>query len=158
MTKTEKWNYIQAGYVSGTISVSELSRRYSIPESTIRNKIKRDGWIKSPSTLKAHIVREQLASSQKISHVAAIIETEANQDIADMNTALDAARSMLNKAGRLVELSEDGRELKVLSECVKINVDTIRKIRGLDEQQKPASDLENWSREQLEAELARLHG
>jgi len=83
------------------------------------------------------------------------IEAAAQEDARDMRFGLNAARLALNLVGlRLNQAKTDNqygpREIKVLSERIAINVNTIRQIRGLDAQLDPG-DVKNMTDEQLEA-------
>jgi hypothetical protein len=83
------------------------------------------------------------------------IEAAAQEDARDMRFGLSAARLALNLVGlRLNQAKTDSqygpREIKVLSESIAINVQTIRQIRGLDVQLDPG-DVKNMTDEQLEA-------
>lgn len=82
------------------------------------------------------------------------IEAAAAEDVRDMRFGLQAARAALMLVGRRLQTAQatpgqiEPRDIKVLSECVALNVGTIRLIRGLDVVTGSVKDLTD---EQLEA-------
>ena len=73
------------------------------------------------------------------------IDATAHEDEHDMRLGLQAARlalqvSAMGLKGMSDQQIDDSRATKTWSECIAININTIRKIRGLDE---PKSDASN---------------
>jgi hypothetical protein len=72
------------------------------------------------------------------------VDAAAQEDVRDMRLGLQAARLALKvSAMGLKAMADsgrpDGKATKLWSECVAINVNTIRKIRGLDDNTQTAS-------------------
>lgn len=157
MAKTD-WNAIKSEYLAGIVSIRKIGILYGISETAIRKKAKAEGWVRNPASAKAKRVAEKLATDLKSAEGVAktIIDDAVDQDVADMMLGLDVAREILGKVQERVRLEPDDRGLKVLSETLRLNIDTIRKIRGLDEKDDSPEDLSNYSEEQLLAELERL--
>lgn len=157
MAKTD-WNAIKSEYLAGIVSIRKIGILYGISETAIRKKARSGGWVRNPASAKAKRVAEKLATDIKNAEGVAktIIDDAVDQDVADMMLGLDVAREILRKVQERVRLEPDDRGLKVLSETLRLNIDTIRKIRGLDEKDDSPEDLSNYSEEQLLAELERL--
>jgi hypothetical protein len=60
-----------------------------------------------------------------------------------MNDCLGVARKGLAKLSTLMGNADDGKEVKVLLEANKIAMETIRRIRGLDDPTPPNPDDRN---------------
>lgn len=125
-------------------SFATLAARYSIPETTLRRKFKERGIFRSPDA--AGRKRQRVES-----HFTGVdenaIEQAANQDIADMQSALDVARGCLTRLKALVKEEVDAKELKSVMDATEKAVTVIRKIRGLD----APVDFSDWSDEELQA-------
>jgi len=124
-------------------SFATLAARYSIPETTLRRKLKERGIFRNPDA--SNRKRQQVEA-----HFAGVdestIEDAANQDIADMQSALDVARGCLARLKQVVQKESDPRELKSVMDATEKAVTVIRRIRGLDA---PVS-FEDWTNEELE--------
>lgn len=131
------WEAIEAQYRANVTSTNELAKRHGISEGTIRARAKKHGWVKDAEGTKRRLVKERLSGITKDVanyEVRKIIEDEADIDVRDMRNCLDVARAILNKQMLMVAMIEDVRELKIAAETLKINMETIRRIRGLDEE------------------------
>lgn len=125
-------------------SFATLAARYGIPETSLRRKFKEHGVIfRSPDA--ANRKRQKVEQ-----HFAGVddstIEQAADQDIADMQSALDVARGCLTRLKALVKEEVDAKELKSVMDATEKAVTVIRKIRGLD----APTDLSDWTNEELE--------
>lgn len=193
MSKKRKdydWIRIEEDYCAGILRVSEISRKYGAPATTICSRAKRNNWVRISAAIRAKRVKEEVTNSKTkavnqqmsvatdgktvsidSSNVASIINQAIDQDVTDMNLGLENARKALSKASELMEdiviPTEDpaeadqvlriaGRELKSLVEVTKISIETIRKIRGLDEKDEKDDDLSRKSIDELKAEIERL--
>lgn len=137
MARNIDWIAIEGEYRSGHRSLRQIADDYSVTEGAIRAKAKKGGWTRDPSGTKRAVVKAALAGfTQGSTQYAAreIIDREAEQDVADMNLGLDVARRSLVRLATMVEQVELPKDVKVIVEANKIAVETIRKIRGLDEQ------------------------
>ena len=127
------WEAIEAQYRANVTSTNELAKRHGISEGTTRARAKKHGWVKDAEGTKRRLVKERLSGITKDVanyEVRKIIEDEADIDVRDMRNCLDVARAILNKQMSMVAMIEDVRELKIAAETLKINMETIRRIRG----------------------------
>lgn len=139
---------MELAYKAGHQSVNAIAKEFGIPEASFRRLVKKSGWIRAALETKRQIVADAMAGVTKgmtNDEVRHSQESEAEQDVADMTLGLKGARAILQCAvdsiglqgvyetpsGRL-ELILEPKDQKILSECIRINVDTIRRIRGLD--------------------------
>ena len=141
------WIAIEGLYRAGIKSVNSIAKSYRVPESTIRNRAKKLGWVQDAAGTKRQMVSDLMSGSANCVAKETIrnIKFAAEEDARDMNLGLEGARAILQSAvdsiglqgihetenGR-VELKIDPKDLKTLSECIRINVETIRTIRELD--------------------------
>jgi hypothetical protein len=138
------WNAIEIQYRANTKSVRRIADEHNISEGTIRKRAKKEGWLRDPEGVKRELVRAAMSGAgtqkgtqsgtQTDEEVRKAINTEAEQDIADMRDGLEVARRSIWKLKTLVEKAESPKDVKVIVEANKIAVETIRKIRGLDDQ------------------------
>lgn len=152
------WSEVEAEYLAGIDSIRKIASRHGIAEASIRRKAKEGGWVRNPKGEKARAVANSLATNgRKISGAAqSIIDEAVSQDVEDMNLGLASARLALRKIQDRINLEPDDRGLKLLSETIRINIDTIRKIRGLDEKPDTDDDFSRYSEEELIEEIERL--
>lgn len=144
MARNIDWVAIEGEYRSGHRSLRQIADDYSVTEGAIRAKAKKCGWTRDPSGTKRAVVKAALAGfTQGTTQYAAreIMDREAGQDIADMNLGLDVARRSLVRLASMVEEVKLPKDVKVIVEANKIAVETIRKIRGLDEQDDAAASV-----------------
>jgi hypothetical protein len=66
---------------------------------------------------------------------------EATQDVQDMNTGLSVARACMNKLLLMVEQVDNPNDVKRIVEANKAAVETIRKIRALDDDTGPETNV-----------------
>lgn len=141
------WLAIEGAYRAGQKSLREIAVDFGTASSTIKSRAKKFGWTQDAAETKRQIVSSRMAGvAQGVAqHAMCEIEAAATQDVADMELGLEGARAILRAAvesiglqgvhetdnGKL-ELKIDPKDLKTLSDCVKINVETIRTIRELD--------------------------
>lgn len=142
-------------YQAGGWSINALSKKHGIPEPTLRRHAKRFGWVSPTGTeVKRAMVREALASGLAPRFVADLTNEcvnrpdeadepdearqatlgEAEQDVADMRLGLHLARTCMAKLLRLAAVVELPKDVKTIMEANKLAVDTIRKIRNLDDE------------------------
>jgi hypothetical protein len=164
------WIAIEGDYRAGIKSLRAMAAQYSVPESTIRLKAKKNNWIRDATGTKRRIVADRLAGVAQDPESCALrnIQDEAAQDVQDMETGLQGARLALRRAvAALLPPSEEekkigmsdflqAKDLKILSECIRLNIETLRMIRGLDDPTNP-KNTEDIDAE-IEAELAKLAG
>jgi len=135
-TQKADWIAIEGAYRSGKGTLRDIAAANGITEGAIRARAKKLGWVRDPEGAKRERVRAIISgATQDITQYALRnIEDEAQQDVADMRLGLNVARLVLQRLSELANSSDDVRALKTIAESNKIAIDTIRRIRGLDDQ------------------------
>lgn len=159
MAKVDKYNFADAevDYRAGTMSARAIAEKHGIPEPTLRREAKKRGWVKGLSATKRIMVRDAMAGAD-LTHKLTRVQVErrqteaAAQDVEDMNNGLNVARLCVAALIPMIAASDNPRDIKSIVEANKAAVDTIRKIRGLDDL--PAEAPEN----DLSAILAAVNG
>jgi len=141
------WIAIEGLYRAGQMSLREIAKAHGTASSTIKSRAKKNGWTQDAAETKRQIVSNRMSRvAQGVAQNAMCeIEAAATQDVEDMQLGLKGARAVLQAAvdsiglqgvhvldSGKVELVLDPKDLKTLSECIKLNVETIRTIRELD--------------------------
>lgn len=137
---------------SSALSVNALAVKHGIPEATLRREAKKRGWIRGASETKRQMVKDGLAgvSLTKVltnDEVRQINLDEASQDITDMREGLAVARACISKLASMVDGTDNPRDVKVIVEANKAAIETIRRIRGLDDNMANATPYEEQLRE-----------
>lgn len=143
------WLAVEGAYRMGQMSLRAMGTEFGTSEGTIRRIAKKNGWVQDLPKTKRRIVADALAGVTRDSTQSVMrqVEDAASQDIADMRLGMKGARAILQSAvdsislqgmhetvdGKRLELIIEPKDLKILSECIKINIDTLRTIRGLNE-------------------------
>lgn len=153
MSATDRYDFAAAelDYRAGGYSTNALAAKYGIPEPTLRRYAKKHGWIKGNSEAKRELVRDAMAGfplDESLTNgmtsdeqVRQIQITEATQDVQDMNTGLAVARACMGKLLGMVDMVDHPKEVKLIVEANKAAVDTIRKIRALDDDEAPEASV-----------------
>jgi hypothetical protein len=129
------WVAIEAAYRSGNGALRAIAKDHGIAEGTIRARAKKHGWVRDPEGTKRERVKALMSgAAQNVTReTMRNIEDEAQQDAADMRLGLAVARLILQRLIEMVESVNDPKEVRVIAESNKIAVETIRRIRGLDD-------------------------
>jgi len=135
MTTSIDWISIEGEYRADISSLREIGAKYGITEGAIRKRAKRDGWLRDPEGVKRQMVRAALTCGTRAGtqYATDIIAEEAEQDVEDMRAGLGVARRCIRKLAEMVELAIEPKDIKVIAEANRIAVETIRRIRGLDD-------------------------
>lgn len=140
-------------YAAGGYSINALATKHNIPEATLRRFAKTNGWIKGSSEVKRDLVREAMAGvpltdeamTNDLTNDPSVRQLqldEATQDVQDMNTGLAVARRSMQKLLAMVDVVDQPKDVKLIVEANKIAVDTVRKIRALDDDTGPETNVE----------------
>lgn len=137
------------GRIGEGVSWRDLAEEFSIPAASIREWADRNGYQRSPTASKRKMVEDLLTlpetaqqtdqtAQRTVSTGSTDVDAAAHEDARDMRLGLQAARlalqvSALGLKGMREHKDPDPKAAKLWSECVAINVNTIRKIRGLDD-------------------------
>ena len=131
------WLAVEAAYRAGVKVLREIAAEHNITEGGIRNRAKKFGWLRDPEGAKGELVKAGVTAgtTQDASQENAgdIIRQEAAQDIVDMNKGLDVARQCLTALLDAAKAATCPKEIKVIVEANKMAIETIRRIRGLDD-------------------------
>lgn len=149
MEAQEKYNFAAAelDYAAGGMSMRAVATRHDIPEATLRRYAKQHGWVKGASEVKRELVREAMAGvpldaqsddagvTHEFTHaqVRQRQVAEASQDVQDMETGLAVARRCMEKLLQMADQVDNPNDVKRIVEANKGAVETIRKIRSLDD-------------------------
>lgn len=134
--KAIDWNAIEAEFVATDTPVLQIAAKYGVSEGAIRAKAKKHGWVRSSLPLKRALVEQRISGITNgfANHeVRKALESEADEAASDMRMGLGVARSILERLFVLVDETEEPKDLKIIAESNKIAVETIRRIRGLDD-------------------------
>jgi hypothetical protein len=128
----------EVDYRIGSMSVNAIAIKHGIPEPSLRMEAKKQGWIKGLASSKRAMVKDamsgaDLTNSLTNDEVRKNQLTEAQQDVADMNSGLSVARGCITALMLMVPSVDKPRDIKTIVEANKSAIETIRKIRGLDD-------------------------
>lgn len=132
------WVAVEVDYRSGSASNREIGAKHGTSESAIRRRVKKQGWTKGAAEAKRERVKAHFAGASD-TDITKGLNTATTDDVADMELGLSNARKALGVVGSQLDLMgenpklADSGDLKRLTETNKINVEVIRKIRGLDD-------------------------
>lgn len=139
-TRKEKYNFADAevDYRAGSMSVNAIAGKHGIPEPTLRREAKKRGWVKGLASTKRVMVQDAMSGADLTNELTndEVRQNQlsaAQQDVADMQTGLAVARSCMRSLLAMVDKAEGPRDIKAIGEANKVAVDTVRKIRGLDD-------------------------
>lgn len=142
--KQDKYNYTDAevDYRSGLLSVRAIAAKYGMPEPSLRQEARTRGWIRGLAATKRTMVSDVMAGGDMYGHAT---EEEvkkrqliaAEQDLRDMNAGLNVARACIRALYNMVDETDNAKEIKYIVDANKAAIETIRKIRGLDDAPPP---------------------
>jgi len=141
-TRSASLEMAEVDYRAGILSVNAVAQKHGVPESSLRREAKRRGWTRASSEVRRQEVAlaldgERMANNLANQKVEEVLNEAMNQDVADMNRGLAVARKVLEKLLKVVDQVEDPRDFKVVIEANRAAVETIRKIRSLDQPPPP---------------------
>ena len=144
------WVAIEGLYRIGDRALRDIGDEYYITESAIRKRAKRKGWARDASATKREIVRQAMSGTQDVlrgpqgaQDIQEAIEEAATQDIGDMQRGLRIQRHCLMSLEQAAEVVTDAREVKIIVEAAGSAIDSIRRIRGLDQELRDKNGTES---------------
>lgn len=159
----EQWERIIAEALTGYRSIRSIAAANDVSEGAIRKRLKRMSGTEAAAEIKRRMVKTAVAlGGEDIQHASMaraneMIALAVDQDVADMNKGAELSRQILGQIGALLSGMEDPRDLKVAADTVKTAIETIRKIRGLDDAEgRDRNEFEHMSDEELLNEFERL--
>lgn len=141
------WIAIEGVYRAGHKSLREIAADYGLTDGAIRKRAKVEGWIRDPEGAKRQRVKAILAgvgTHDGTQYAVRTIGEQAQQDADDMTLGLHVARRVLRRLADVAEALSDPKDMKVVAEANRIAVETIRRIRGLDEPGEKADVVVKW--------------
>lgn len=131
------WIAIEGEFRAGKRALQAIASDHGITEGAIRARAKKLAWIRDPEGTKRERVKAMMSgiTAEGTNYASRNLESEAQQDADDMGLGLAVARKVLRRLGEMVDLCDNPKDLKIVAEANKIAVETIRRIRGLDEAQ-----------------------
>lgn len=144
MARNIDWLTIEGAYRAGVMPLREIGAAYGVSEAAIRKKAKQCDWLRDPTGTKREIVKGLIAgittggtqqSAQE--YATRTIYSEADKDAEYMGDCLGVAVKAVGKLNTMIDSAEEPRDIKIIVEANKSAMETIRRIRGLDE---PVSD------------------
>ena len=129
------WIAIEGGYRAGVESIRFLADQHGVTEGAIRARAKKHGWIRSAPETKRRIVADRMAGiTQGVTQdVMRNLQEAAASDVADLERGLRIQRHCLMALEQAAEKVTEPREVKVIVEASSMAIDSIRRIRGLDD-------------------------
>jgi hypothetical protein len=132
------WLAVEADFRSGAGTLRELSAKHGCSEGLIRQRAKKNGWLRDPSSLKAERVRSVLALAESDAtqdpsqNASDKIDAEVNRDVAFSTRATAVFEQVLFKVSEIIFHQGEPRQLKILTETASMAVASYRKLRGLE--------------------------
>jgi chaperonin GroEL (HSP60 family) len=139
MAKNTDWLSIESEYIAGEKSVNAIAIEHGVSEGAIRAKAKKNGWIRSAAKTKRELVSNAMAGITKgvaNVNIRNLIDAEAEQDVQDMQDCLTVARACVKRLYGMVSVCEEPKDIKIIVDANKSAMETIRRIRGLDDETK----------------------
>lgn len=140
MARNIDWLSIEGAYRAGVMPLREIGDTYGVSEAAIRKKAKLNDWLRDPTGTKREIVKGLIAgittgSTQQSAQEYAkrTIYTEADKDAEYMGDCLDVAVKAVHKLHAMIDSAEEPKDIKIIVDANKSAMDTIRRIRGLDD-------------------------
>lgn len=145
MAKNTDWLAIESDYISGEKSVNSIADEHGVSEGAIRARAKKHGWTRSAAKTKRELVSNAMAgitNNVTSVNVRNLINVEVEQDVQDMQDCLSVARACVKRLYGMVDVSDEPRDIKIIVEANKAAMETIRRIRGLDDvQNQPSTSI-----------------
>ena len=140
MAKNIDWISVEGAFRAGVMPLREIGSMFGVSEAAIRKKAKQHNWLRDPTGAKREIVKGLIAgiSSGGGSHSAHeyasnTIHIEAEKDTEYMGDCLDVAVKAVRKLHGMIDSADEPRDIKIIVEANKAAMETIRRIRGLDD-------------------------
>jgi len=132
------WIGIEGDYLAGQKSIRAIAEQYNSSESGIRKRAKQKGWVRDATGKKREMVKAALSGTSDsaqsgVQYAVRTIEEAAKQDVADMHNGLEVARLCIAKLRIMTEVAGKPQEIKTIVDANKGAIETIRRIRGLDD-------------------------
>lgn len=114
----------------------DIAGDHGISEGAIRAKAKKNGWMRDAAGLVRRKINDHIAGITQNgtqNTMRKIMDDSARAGIADMEMGLSSSRRVLGCVADMLESADNPRDLKTLNEANAGAIETIRRIRQLDE-------------------------
>lgn len=136
MTKPD-WIAIEGEYRAGQRSLRDIADEHGITEGAIRHRAKKNGWVRNPS----EVVREKVkahfsgigTTQDATQYALRKIDEAVSSSIAYLEKGEANAARILDRVAEMLEVVSDPKDLKTLNDANAGAIDTIRRIRQLDD-------------------------
>ena len=142
MAKNIDWISIEGAFRAGVMPLREIGSAFGVSEAAIRKKAKQNNWLRDPTGTKREIVKGLIAgistgggSQSAQEYASKSIHIEAEKDTEYMGDCLDVAVKAVRKLHGMIDSAGEPRDIKIIVEANKSAMETIRRIRGLDDVQ-----------------------
>lgn len=139
MASDKDWLAIEGAYRAGIMPLREIGAAYSVSEAMIRKKAKQSGWLRDPTGAKREIVKGLIAGGAQVGaqeYAMRTIYAEADKDAEYMGDCLGVAVKAVGKLNKMIDTVSEPKDIKIIVDANKSAMETIRRIRGLDEESK----------------------
>ena len=140
MARNIDWLSIEGAYRAGIMPLRDIGEAYSVSEAAIRKKAKQNDWLRDPTGTKREIVKGLIAgittgSTQQSAQEYAkrTIYAEADKDAEYMGDCLGVAVKAVGKLNTMIDEASEPKDIKIIVDANKSAMETIRRIRGLDD-------------------------
>lgn len=130
------WQAIETEYISTNRPVLQIANDYGVTEGAIRARAKKQGWVRNILPVKRAKVAQRIAgvtTGATNNEIRNALEKDVDDSVEDMNGGLDVARRCITRLKDMVDMAGEPKDIKVIAEANRIAVETIRRIRGLDD-------------------------
>lgn len=139
MTASQKpdWLIIETAYRAGKRSLRDIASDQGISEGAIRKRAKKQGWVRDAASIVRESVKAHMAGAGAQDGTQTALRTTIEQatqsGIADMENGLANARLVLWRVAEMLDSITKPSDLKTLNDANAGAIETIRRIRQLDE-------------------------
>ncbi len=159
--KLPDWAAIEGQYRAGVDSVNAMAAKYGVSEGAVRARAKKHGWSRDPAATKRQIVRCAMAGiTNGITNevIRKTIEQAAADDVADMERGLRISRQCLKNLEDAAMTAVEPKEIKIIVDATAAAIDSIRRIRSLDDGLEKDADHGDSETTQAASEIRRALG
>ena len=144
------WSKIRVEYEAGKVADDVICEKYHLDLASFRRSVREFGWKRNFQSLKRELVESKTRQLEVIARPSfddgfGQFDLETDSDAIDMANGVDNARNALLKIGHMLTRASSANEVRSLVQANHSAVETIRKIRGLDQ----ADAFEDMTAEQL---------
>ena len=145
--RPDQWADIRAAWIGTDKPIREMAREAGVTEASIRHRADNEAWgQRNANGRKREIVVSTLAGipqstqqSTQRENLGEAFQAEVDADIEVQRFAGKLFVKILRRSDLMVDGAADGRELNAVTDAARKALDGYRRVRGLDEPQKPGT-------------------